>query len=75
MTEREEAARVDGKPALVNLVEKLEAAYDVKLSDEQRDSLIELIHYGLGVFPGVVYSLLRSRVPLIGGGNGAVCTG
>jgi uncharacterized membrane protein YagU involved in acid resistance len=72
VTEREAAARPNGKPALVNLVERLEKEYDVELSDEQRDSLIQLIHYGLGAFPGAMYGLLRSRVPLLGAGNGAL---
>lgn len=72
VTEREEAARPNGKPALANLVERLEAEYDVELSEEQRDSLIQLIHGGLGVFPGAIYGLLRSRVPMLGAGNGAL---
>ena len=72
VTEREEAARPDGKPAIDNLVARLEAAYEVKLTDEQRDGLVQLIHFGLGVFPGALYGLLRSRVPLLGAGNGAL---
>jgi uncharacterized membrane protein YagU involved in acid resistance len=70
VTEREEAARPNGKPALVNLVERLEAEYRVDLSDDQRDSLVQLLHYGLGVFPGAVYGALRSRLPLVGTANG-----
>ncbi len=70
VTQREKAARPNGKPALVNLVERLESEYGVELSDEQRDSLVQLLHYGLGVFPGALYSVLRSRVPLVGTANG-----
>lgn len=70
VTEREEAARPNGKPALVNLVERLESEYEVELSEEQRDSLVQLLHYGLGVFPGALYGVLRSRVPLVGTANG-----
>lgn len=70
VTQREEAARPNGKPALINLIERLEAEYEVELSDQQRDSLVQLLHFGLGVFPGALYGALRSRVPLIGAANG-----
>jgi uncharacterized membrane protein YagU involved in acid resistance len=70
VTAREEAAQPNGKPALVNLVERLEAEYEVELSDDQRESLVQVLHYGLGVLPGAVYGALRSRVPLVGTANG-----
>lgn len=70
VTEREEEARPHGKDALTNLVDRLEQGYGVELSSEQRSSLIQLIHYGLGAFPGAVYGVLRGRVPLLGAANG-----
>ena len=72
VTDREEAARPRGKPALDNLVARLEGDLAVELTEDQRNGLIQLLHYGLGVFPGVLYALLRKRVPLLGAANGVV---
>lgn len=72
VTRREEAAQPGGKPAVDNLVARLEAEYDVTLADDQRDALIQLIHYGLGVFPGAVYGALRGRIPFVDFGNGVL---
>ena len=60
VTEREEAARPNEQPALVNLVDRLEERTGVELSDDQRESLVTVFHYALGVVPGAMYGVLRS---------------
>ena len=72
VTEREEAARPNDQPALVNLVGRLETLAGVELSEEQRDSLAQLLHYGVGVVPAAGYAVLRRHVPLVSAGSGAL---
>jgi uncharacterized membrane protein YagU involved in acid resistance len=72
VTEREEQARPNDQPALVNLVDRLEAQSGVNLSTEQRDGLTQVLHYALGVVPGALYGLTRKRLPFISAGNGIV---
>jgi hypothetical protein len=72
VTEREEAARPNGKPALVNLVDRLEGDWELDLDQEQRDGLLTALHYGLGVVPGALYAILRDRLPLVGLARGAL---
>ena len=72
VTEREEAARPNEQPALVNLVDGLEEQTGVALSDDQRESLVTIFHYALGVVPGAMYGVLRSWLPLVGTGNGVL---
>ena len=37
-----------------------------------RPQVEQVVHYGLGVGPAVLYALLRRRVPLLGAGRGVV---
>ena len=69
-TRREEAARPNGKASLANLVDLLEARYDLSLDDERRSLAMLAIHYGLGIVPGSVYGVLRGRVPFVDVGRG-----
>jgi uncharacterized membrane protein YagU involved in acid resistance len=71
VTKREEAARPNDQPALVNLIDRLEDQSKVDLSAEQRESLLPLLHYALGVVPGAVYGVLH-RAPLVRSANGAI---
>ena len=70
VTEREEAARPNEQPALVNLVDRLEEQSGVRLSSEQRESFTQVLHYALGVVPGALYGVFRKRLPFVGAGNG-----
>jgi uncharacterized membrane protein YagU involved in acid resistance len=67
---REEQARPNGKGAVTNLVDRLQAAFDVQLDDAARSAVETGIHFGLGIVPGAIYALLRDRVPLLGAGRG-----
>lgn len=68
--EREEAARPNGKGAIENLIDQIEATTGRSLDEAQRSMLTQVIHFGLGVGPGALYAVLRRRVPLIGAGRG-----
>jgi hypothetical protein len=52
-TAHEMAARPNGKGAVENLVDRVEAASGRTFSDAQRSGLTQAIHYGLGLGPGV----------------------
>ncbi len=67
---REAAARVNGKSAVGNLVDRIEAVSGAKLNASQRELSAQAIHYALGAVPGALYVSLRRRVPLIGLGGG-----
>jgi uncharacterized membrane protein YagU involved in acid resistance len=71
-TERERAAWPNGKPSVPNLVDFGERVTGIRFSPEARPMVEQLVHYGLGVGPGILYALLRHRVPLLGAGNGVV---
>lgn len=70
VTKREEAARPNDQPALANLVDRLEEQTGAELNKEQRESLVPILHYALGVVPGAIYGVLRG-LPLARSVNGA----
>jgi len=70
VTKREERARPNNKPALANLVDRLEEQTGTELNQEQSESLELILHYALGVVPGAIYGVLR-QVPLVRSINGA----
>ncbi len=72
VTQREEAARPSGRGSVENLVDLLEATTGRAFGQRQRSVLTQVMHYGLGVAPGILYALLRRRVPLLGAGRGLV---
>jgi uncharacterized membrane protein YagU involved in acid resistance len=69
---REEAAWPNGKPSVPNLVDLGSRITGVHFSPRARPAVDEVTHYLLGVGPGVLYALLRHRVPVIGAGRGFV---
>ena len=69
-TAREEAARPNGKGAVENLVDQLEARLGLSLDERQRTLLMEAIHFGLGAGPGAAYAVLRRRLPVLAAGHG-----
>jgi uncharacterized membrane protein YagU involved in acid resistance len=70
VTEREKAVRPHGQHAVTNLVDRLEHDLGTRLTEEQKATATQLIHFGLGLVPGALYGLLRHRVPLLGAGGG-----
>lgn len=69
---REAAARPNGRQAVENLVERVAGQVGVALDDRSRANWLNVVHYGLGVVPGILYALLRRRLPLLGAGRGLV---
>lgn len=70
VTAREEAARPNGKHAVENFVDRLQAELSLTLDERQRAIAVQVVHYGLGAAPGALYALLRRRLPLVGAGRG-----
>jgi hypothetical protein len=71
-TARERAAWPRGKPSVENLVDLGSRRLGLTLKPAARERVVQLTHYGLGAGPGVLYALLRRRVPLLGAGMGLV---
>jgi len=69
---REEAAWPNGKPSVPNLVDLGSRITGVRFSPRARPAVEEATHYLLGIGPGVLYALLRDRVPGLGAGRGLV---
>lgn len=70
VTQLEEQAWPNGKPAIENAVDALESKASIRLDEKQRALVIQCIHYGLGAVPGAAYAVLRRRVPLLGAARG-----
>jgi hypothetical protein len=70
VTAREEAARPNDKSAVDNLIDRVTETLGVELSDDQRGTAAQVVHFGLGVLPGALFAVLRRRVPLVGWGGG-----
>ena len=69
-TEREEAARPNGKSSTANLVDRLSEVAGADPDPETRSRLASLAHYGLGIAPAAAYAVLRRRIPIVGAGGG-----
>lgn len=69
---QEEAAWPNGKPSVPNMVDFGERITGFRFDPELRPKVEQVVHYGLGVGPGVLYALLRDRVPVLGAGRGTV---
>jgi uncharacterized membrane protein YagU involved in acid resistance len=70
VTAREQAARPNGKPSVDNMLDRLASGACLDLTEEQRKQLTSVIHYGLGVVPGMLYALAGRRLPLVAARNG-----
>ncbi len=67
---QEEAAWPNGKPSVPNLVDLGLRITGVPVSPEVRPGLEQATHYLLGIGPGVLYAVLRHRLPMLGAGRG-----
>jgi hypothetical protein len=65
-TARELAARPNGKTTIANLVDRVEQRTGMTIPPEQRPAVEHAAHYALGVVPGALYGIVRSRVPGVG---------
>jgi len=72
VTEREAAARPNGKSSVSNLVDKVEAQTGITVPPARRSLVENAVHYALGVAPGAVYGVLRRRVPFARAGRGLI---
>jgi hypothetical protein len=70
VTEREAAARPNGKSSVTNLVDRVEAKTGLTIPAAKRPRLEQAIHYALGVLPGALYGMLRRYVPVARLGRG-----
>lgn len=66
---RETAARPKGKSSVENLVDRLETWTGIEIPKEQRPTVEQVVHFGLGVVPGAIYAIIR-RAPLAGSTRG-----
>ncbi len=69
---REAAAHPNGKGSVENLLDRIDSVVGLELDAEQRERVVEALHYGLGVGPAVLYALVRRRLPLVRAGRGVV---
>jgi hypothetical protein len=72
VTEQEEAARPNGKSSVTNLVDQVEAKTGLSVPKGRRALVEQLVHYGLGVFPGALYGIVRRLVPAARGRAGVL---
>jgi hypothetical protein len=69
-TRQEQAAQANGKSSVANLVDRVEAKTGIVMPAARRPIVEGLVHYALGILPGVVYGVLRRWVPVARAGNG-----
>lgn len=69
---RERQARVDGKDPAHALVDKVAEKTGADIDTSQPNKAGVSVHYALGIVPGAIYAVLRSRFPWVGAGDGVV---
>jgi len=67
---REAAAQQGGKSSVANLLNSIEGLTTIHIAEGLRPTAENAIHYGLGIGPGVLYALLRRRIPVLQTGRG-----
>jgi len=72
VTEREAAARPNGKSSVSNLVDMVEGQTGITVPSARRSLVENAVHYALGIAPGAVYGVLRRRVPFARAGRGLI---
>jgi hypothetical protein len=72
VTQREVAARPDGKSSVELMLERIEDTSGVELNKEQSALATQWIHYALGAVPGALYVFARERIPGVGAAHGMV---
>lgn len=70
VTERELAARPNGKSSVANLVDRVEAETGLVVPAERRPQVEYAIHYALGILPGAFYGVVRRYMPFVRLGRG-----
>lgn len=70
VTDKEAAARPNGKGAVTNLVDRAEAETGVVVPDSRRALVESAVHYGLGAVPGALYGVFRKWIPFARFGSG-----
>ena len=67
---REAAARPNGQSSTANLVDRVDEAMALGLDRDAKNRAASLVHYALGIVPGAIYGVARTRVPLVGAWRG-----
>ena len=70
VTQREAAARPNGKSSVANMVDLFESETGLTVPAERRPLVENAIHYALGVVPGAIYGVVRRHVPVARLGRG-----
>jgi hypothetical protein len=66
----EKAGQANGRSSVDNLLTLIEERTGVHVDDDLRPTVLQALHYALGIGPGAVYGALRGRVPMIGAARG-----
>ncbi|MDQ3126991.1 MAG: DUF1440 domain-containing protein [Chloroflexota bacterium] len=66
----EKAVQPNGKSSVANLVDRVADAAGVDPDNATREQAAQVVHYALGVVPGALYGIARSRLPLVGAASG-----
>lgn len=64
VTEQEAAAQPNGKSSVANMVDRFETLSGVRIPEQRRPLVEELVHYALGAVPGALYALARKLPPV-----------
>lgn len=65
-------ARPHGQDPVSLLASRIERALGLVQSEQRRQGLIQILHYGLGIYPAVTYALARRRRPVMRLGRGGL---
>lgn len=68
--EQEKQAQVGAKWGSHTAAEKLEQKLGIQLTEHQRFLLGRMIHYAMGIMPGMMYGVMSKRFPQIRRGGG-----
>ena len=69
VTEQETAARANGKSSVTNMIDRFERQTGVRIPEQRRPLVENVVHYALGAVPGALYAVVR-KVPFLRAGNG-----
>ena len=67
---RTTSVRPFGEPPAQVLVRKAEQQFGLRLSPQQHELAGTFVHYGIGIGPAVVYSMVRHTIPVPGPARG-----
>jgi hypothetical protein len=72
VTAQEEAAQPNGKSSVANLIDRIEATTGIRVPEQRRPLIEQVVHYSLGVAPGALYGVVRHWIPAARARSGVV---